>query len=83
MATWSSKKKGENRNFLNNVVGWEKKQTPVMDSACLMTSDGSGTTLPEIQVLKVCRGEMGLWQVEHGFSSFFAKYLPYLMIFQS
>ena len=30
-----------------------------------------------------CLGEMGLKQVEQGFSSIFAKCLPYLMIFQS
>ena len=30
-----------------------------------------------------CCGEMGLRQVEQGFSSFLAKFLAYLMIFQS
>ena len=28
-----------------------------------------------------CQGEMGLRQVEHGFSSFFGNFLAYLMIF--
>ena len=47
-----------------------------------MTSDGSGTRNLGFGFWK-CHGEMGLSQVEQGFSSFFAKFLPYLMIFQS
>ena len=30
-----------------------------------------------------CRGDMGLWQVEQDFSSFFASFLAYLMTIQS
>ena len=44
-------------------------------------NDGSGTQNPDFGLCK-CHGEMGLRQVEHGLSSFFAKFLTYLMIFQ-
>ena len=29
-----------------------------------------------------CHGEMGFWQVEQGFSTFFTQILAYLMIYQ-
>ena len=45
-------------------------------------SDGRGKLNLGFQVLKICR-EMSLRQVEQGFSSFFAKFLANLMIFQS
>ena len=45
-------------------------------------SDGSGTRNLGFGFW-MCHGEMGLRQVEQGFSSFFDKFLAYLMIFQS
>ena len=49
--------------------------------ACIF-SDGSGTRNSGFRFWK-WGGEMGLRQVEQGFSSFFAKFLVYLMISQS
>ena len=46
------------------------------------TSDGSGRRNLAFRFWK-CLGEMGLREIDQGFSSFFANFLLYLMIFQS
>ena len=50
----------------------------------VVISDGSDRVIPEnlgFEFWRFC-GEMGLRQVEQGFSSLLAKFLAYLMIFQ-
>ena len=53
-----------------------------MFALLIKSSDGSGTRNPGFGFWKH-HGEMDLRQVEQGFSSLFAKFLAYLMIFQS
>ena len=59
-----------------------RRRSPDKEQWSNMLSDGLGTRNPGFGFWK-CHEEMCLRQVEQCFSSLFAKFLPYLMIFQS
>ena len=52
-------------------------------SCSTVTSDGTGTRNLGVGYPHYCCGEIGRRQVEQGFTSFFATFLPYLMIKKS
>ena len=62
---------------LKNHQIWQKFGEKI---TCKLASGRTGTQNPIFRIPGISR-KMGLRQVEQGFSSFFAKFLPYLMIF--